>query len=49
MLHRDTCFIGGFEVNLQFKITIFITIDSPLDNTYEGYFDIIILNTNDKN
>ena len=26
-----------------------ITIDSPLDNTYEGYFNIIILNTNDKN
>jgi len=26
-----------------------ITIDSPLDNTYEGCFDIIFLNTNDKN
>ena len=26
-----------------------ITIESPWGNTYEGYFDIIFLNTNDKN
>ena len=40
---------GTIDISSLPKGEYVITIDSPLDNTYEGYFDIIILNTNDKN